>query len=518
MTPRDEAWALFWATLLHPILFGDVAEDAVNQFLLDLAAEERRLPNDTRKRISLSTLRRKLKALRNAGIEALVRKRRADRGQPRSHTKKMVDRAIALKRDQAKRSHRGINKVLNAEFKARIPRSTLYRHLKQAGATRLKLGVTEEKVRCRWTRDHTHALWVGDFEDGPYVIHEGTPVATHLVAWIDCHSRFIVEARYYYSESFDILIDSLLRAWTTHGSSEGLYVDNAKVYHARALQLVCYALKIRRSFRPVGDPPAGGLIERFFGTVQGDFEAEVRAGDILTLEELNRRFSAWLEMVYHCEVHSETKQAPSDRYHEGLKAIRHVDMEAAAKYFMRRETRVVHRDFADVQINGRFYRVDLSLRGDRVEVRYDPYDTGETVFLYSPEGAYLGTGLRHNRERRSDIPTPPPRPKPTFNYLNFLVQQHEEKLQAQARGIDYRQVVIPRRWSFTAFVGTLASLLGRKGGITAFSTREIESLQKCYNTTPALSRPLLEEAVAASSEKTVLAILFQLTRLSKRKE
>jgi transposase InsO family protein len=517
MTRRDEDWALFWATLLAPIRFGDVPEDQVTEFLRELAAQERRLPNDTYKKISESTLRRKLEILRTGGTQALVRKRRSDRGQPRAWTKAMVDRAIALKRDQPKRSHRTINNVLDAEFKAKIPPATLYRHLKQAGATRLKLGVEKKKIRCRWTRDHTHALWVGDFEHGPYVMHEGTAVATRLAVWIDCHSRYIVEARYYYSESFDILIDSLLRAWGSHGCPEGLYVDNAKVYHARALALACAALDIRRSFRPVGDPPPGGIIERFIQTVQNDFEAEVRAGGILTLEELNRRFSAWLEMVYHRSVHREIKQAPRDRYQEGLRAIRHVDLDAAAKYFMRREKRVVHRDYSDVQVDNRFYRVDPSLRGDSVEVRYDPYGTRQTVLLYSLDEVYLGAGELHNRERRADIPTPPPRPKPSFDYLSFLVQQHEQELEAQARGIDYRQVVVPRRWPFTAFVSALASLLGRQGGVSAFSTDEIEALQKCYNTTPRLSRPLLEEAVAAASEKTVLAVLFQL-RQSKRKE
>ena len=34
---------------------------------------------------------------------------------------------------------------------------------------------------------------------------------THLSAFIDCHSRYVVEARYYLRENLDILIDSLLR-------------------------------------------------------------------------------------------------------------------------------------------------------------------------------------------------------------------------------------------------------------------------------------------------------------------
>ena len=86
-------------------------------------------------------------------------------------------------------------------------------YLRKAGATRRKLGVTEEKIRCRWTRDHSNALWVGDFSEGPCVFHNHQVIKSHLSIWIDCYSRYVVEGRYYFRENLDILIDSLLRAW-----------------------------------------------------------------------------------------------------------------------------------------------------------------------------------------------------------------------------------------------------------------------------------------------------------------
>ncbi|MBE7549012.1 MAG: Mu transposase C-terminal domain-containing protein [Planctomycetia bacterium] len=48
-------------------------------------------------------------------------------------------------------------------------------------------------------------------------------------------------------------------------------------------------------------------------------------------------------------------------------------MDAALAFFMKRIPRTVDRTFADVRIDNRFYRVDPKLRGDKVEVRYDPY-------------------------------------------------------------------------------------------------------------------------------------------------
>jgi putative transposase len=151
-------------------------------------------------------------------------------------------------------------------------------------------------------------LWVGDFEDGPFVIDGDRARETHLSAFIDCHSRCVVEARYYYGENLDVLIDSLLRAWANHGASRELYVDNAGIYRAGALKTACVKLKIKLLLRTAGDPPGGGVIERLFETAQSQFESEVRAGDILTLEKLNQALSAWLDVSYHERSHSETDQ------------------------------------------------------------------------------------------------------------------------------------------------------------------------------------------------------------------
>jgi putative transposase len=514
---EDEDWALFWCSLLEPVIFGEVPEEETPGFLKKIAQEERLFPNGIRRKPALTTLRRKLILYREGGFQAFARKPRSDRGTPRAHPLEVIQRAIELKRDQPLRSEETINQFLRTERGIILPRSTLFRYLKDAGATRLKLGVAKEPVRRRWTRDHSNALWVGDFEDGPYVLFQDHVVPTHLCAFIDCYSRDIVEARYYYRQNLDILIDSLLRGWATHGGSNELYVDNAKVYHARALKCACYALTILLHHRPVGDAPAGGLIERFFETVQGQFEAEVRAGDILTLDQLNRAFAAWLEMSYRRRPHDETGQPPGERYEQGLRAVRHVDMEAVLQYFLQREHRTVHKQFSDVQLDRRFYRVDQRFRGDRVDVRYDPFSSPETVLIYSLRDEYLGKGTLHHRDT-PERPSSPPQGKPKYNYLDLLVAQHDEEIRARSQGIDFRKAVADASWPFPTFAKRLAQLLGRKGDLTSFTAAELETLQKLHARIPALTEPLLREAVESAPEKTLPCVLFQIQELSQRKE
>ena len=149
MKKKDEEWAIFWCTLLHPVLFGEIPSEETQDFLKKLAGEEHNFPDGKRKKPSVSTLRRKLRKYQKEGFEALGRKARSDRGKPRAQSQETLARAVALKRDQPRRSHITINTFLLSEGKGRVPKSTLYRHLKEAGATRLKLGVTQTPVRRR---------------------------------------------------------------------------------------------------------------------------------------------------------------------------------------------------------------------------------------------------------------------------------------------------------------------------------------------------------------------------------
>jgi len=314
-----------------------------------------------------------------------------------------------------------------------------------------------------------------------------------------------------------VAIDSLLRGWATHGASNELYVDNAKIYHARALKCACYALNIKLVHRPAGDPAAGGLIERFFGTAQSQFETEVRAGDVLTLDQLNRAFSAWLEMSYRRKPHGETDQPPGERYEQGLRAVRQVDMEAVLQYFLRRERRTVHKQFSDIQLDRRFYRVDQRFRGDRVDVRYDPFSSPEVVLVYSLRDEYLGKGTLHHRDT-PEHPSSPPQGKAKYNYLDLLVGQHEEELRARSQGIDFRKAILESSWPFPVFARHLAQLLGRKGELASFTAADLETIQKIHARIPGLTEAIVRQAVEAAPEKTIPCVLYQIQEFSRRKE
>ncbi|MCF6249577.1 MAG: DDE-type integrase/transposase/recombinase [Desulfobacula sp.] len=516
MKQKQEKWAIFWCDLLSPIIYSEIHLEQTHQNLRELSSKAVLFPDGELKKPSLSTLKRKLARYRENGFHGLYRKSRNDIGKIRVVPEEVIAKAIELKKEQPYRSDRTINSILRNKFGIMIARSTLYSHFKEAGATRLKLGIVKKKVRGRWTRDNTHDFWQGDFEEGPYVIENDEIVPTYLSAFIDVHSRYVVEARYYFRQNLDVLIDSLVRALSKHGAPKEIYVDNAKVYHSLGLKMACHIMKTRLRYRPAGEPETGGLIERFFSTVQGNFEKEVRAEGKITLDQLNRNFSAWLEMAYHNQIHSEIKTTPEKKMEAGLKYIRQVNTNEVLAAFMKKIKRTVNRTFSDVQINNRYFQTNDSLRGDKVLVGIDPFSKLDTVEIYSLKGGYLGLGVHHFREPNKGSHINKPQGKPKYSYLGQLRREHAQQLDKQIKGIDFRKAVQSRPWSFQEFVNTIAGLLGEKAGLSSFNTGQLESLKKVFNQSLLINKPMVKKAFENAAEKSTPFIIYELKQIIKQ--
>lgn len=507
---HDYQEAIFWCNLLHPLIFGELDGESPHRYFQSLTQQEMALPDGSRGHVSVATLQRKWRLYQTGGIDALRRRPRQDRGAVRAVSDEILAKAIELKRQQPLRSDRPINLMLKSMYGKGIARSTLYRHLKNAGATKIRMGIDKTKVRKRWTRDYSGALWVGDFAHGPYVLVDGVARLTKLCVFIDTYSRYVVAARYYLRENIDVLVDLLIRAWTCHGLCDEIYVDNGKVFYARQLQTACYKLKVNLLHRPPREPQPGGVIERVIQTLQVGFESEVRAGQVLTLDDINRSLAAYLEIAYHNQVHSETGQKPDERYHAGLSARRDADTKTLREMFMQQEQRCVSPDFSDVRLFKRFYRVDPKLRGEKVSVRWDPLGDSHEVTIYSLRDEYLGIGKLYNRDYGVQVPDQRTS-APTPDYLQMLVREHEEQLRLQAQKLDYRTLPASSgKWSYSAFIQTLARLLGRKGGSAAFSDHEHAQLQKIHQLYPKLDEPWLLRAVEQAESKTIVHIAYQL--------
>ena len=59
----------------------------------------------------------------------------------------------------------------------------------------------------------------------------------------------------------------------------------------------------------------------------------------------------------------------------------------------------------------------------------------------------------------------------------------------QAKGIDYKKLLQQQRWPFPSFIETLACLMGKIGGLNAFTAGELETLKKVYDMYDTLNEP-----------------------------
>ena len=156
--------------------------------------------------------------------------------------------------------------------------------------------------------------------------------------------------------------------------------------------------------------------------------------------------------------------------------------------------------------------MDAKLRGERVEVRYEPFGACETIWLYSRQGEFLGQGARHHREagERPTLVTPA---ASRTNLLDILLAK-QQRLHQQESGIAFQQALTPQRWPFAVFAACLAELLGRAGGLTAFSAEELDALRQVHERQPVLTRARLKKAFLHAGRKSIPAIIFALQNLA----
>ena len=96
--------ALFRYGLIAPLIHDPPSPGQQEPRLRQIAAKTYTIPASTRTRVSVTTLRRYLKAYRKGGFDALRPQPRADKGTPRAFPSEVVDKAILLREEQPSRT------------------------------------------------------------------------------------------------------------------------------------------------------------------------------------------------------------------------------------------------------------------------------------------------------------------------------------------------------------------------------------------------------------------------------
>jgi transposase InsO family protein len=444
--------ALFRYTLILPLLREPSAR-ARQQMRRNLAMVVYDLPHSDRRQVSIATLRRWEARYRKGGFEALKPQPRADRGQPRAVSPETLDRAEALKREQPFRSARSIATILSLDNTQPIPEAklaprTLRRQLAQRGATTAQL-LTEQRPKPyrRFERSAFGDLWQGDAMHGPYLpdpAQPDQPRQVFLFAFLDDHTRLVPHVQFYWNEQLPRLEDCFKRAVLRYGLPLAVYVDRGKVYTSKQFDTICATLGVQRILGTPYSPEGRGKIERFFHFVQTDFLPELNRSEVTSLPQLNESLLAWLEVVYHRQLNPEIGQSPLERFRQQSQlTTRPVDPATLRQAFLHRDQRQVTKT-ATVSFQGNRYRVPDYLRGQTVELRYDPFDLSQLelwfrdTFLQRIQPDHL-VNPSHPDVEPDPRPAAPPA-ETGLDYLALLRCEHQRLIQAQLEGIHFSQL------------------------------------------------------------------------------
>jgi transposase InsO family protein len=219
-------------------------------------------------------------------------------------------------------------------------------------------------------------LWMTDMMFGPTIkTPAGKVIQTRLFCLLDDCSRLVPHAQYYDSEKLGNFLDCFRQGLARRGFPEKLYTDQGKIFTSCHLKIVCANLKVILAHAKPYAAWSKGKIERFFRTLQEDFEARLVLDPVHAIEELNRRLWRWIESEYHQRPHRGLNgQCPAQRFAERAANLRVAEAQTDwQRLFLTRTERRVRLD-ATIGLEGKIWEVPVHLRGRLIQLRYDPFN------------------------------------------------------------------------------------------------------------------------------------------------
>ena len=367
-------------------------------------------PDGSSQAVARRTLEDWYYAHKQGGFAALHPKVRSDRGVPRTLTPELEQQIVAQVKAQPA-----------------IPIQVFYRGWKQQHPTLPSIYVIYAALRRHDLNQRARAylmrqalsgptkafeaplvndLWMVDFSPGPFLQLPGQKKATptQLCVLLDDHSRVVPHAAYYLKADTRSFHCSFKEAIRRRGVPRKLYTDLGGPFINDHTRVICANLGIRLLHAKPYHAWSKGKIERFFHTLQQDFEATLRlpgqqAG---SLAELNARLADWLQTVYHVRHHAGIGMAPQERFARGSAQARPLDPNLdLEQLFYAQEFRRVRKD-GTVRLNNDLYEVDLVLRGLEVRLRFDPWSLARVEVDY--RGQSFGLARPVDRHLNSQLP------------------------------------------------------------------------------------------------------------------
>jgi hypothetical protein len=277
--------------------------------------------------------------------------------------------------------------------------SAIYRFAKLQGLKRVPIGAQAIKEAQAFEHTEFGNMWTADYMHGPKVRIGRMMRKTYLLAIIDDASRFVVYARFFWSEGTESLLDGLSMAVRRFGIPQKFYTDNGSAFRSDHLKLVAARLGMHLPHTPAYRPQGRGKIERFFRTVRDQW---LPTGEVGSIESLNKALGDFLE-EYHNRIHGSIGVSPIKRKMLIPQVVKEISAITNIEriFYLQSEKRVARN--GTVSILKKVFEIKNAAPGSLVTIFYLPWNLHEIYVGPAMEPA-KPVDLAHNAERHQHHP------------------------------------------------------------------------------------------------------------------
>jgi transposase InsO family protein len=343
-----------------------------NKYFRQLAVKGIEIPPNSGNKyyLKVATFKSWLRNYKLYGLEGLAQKPRNDKGKSQKMTPTIRE---------------SIDKVLKDEKVVSI--KDLYRKLIrknyikswQLSYETLRVYVRENQLlesrdlteRKKFEKEFVNELWMVDFKQGKSIRCGKRLRRTYLCAIIDDASRMLVGYEWGHNEDTALFARTFKKAISIYGIPKILYSDQGKVFLSKYIVQLCGRLGIALAHSKPYQPASRGKIERFNSTVSQMFYPLIKDFAALDIEQLNLKFSKFIDEIYHQESHHGLGTSPLKKYRDNLSktTIRRVSQDQLEQFFLCVMKRTVRND-ATIVIKNTFYEIDMKYRGEAIDIGF----------------------------------------------------------------------------------------------------------------------------------------------------
>ena len=392
--------ALFRFSLIAPILNNTYPNKTVKDYLEEICAKVYDSPLGLKKEYAPSTIKEWLRLYKTKGIDGLYPKNRSDKGESRKLKAEVKELVISLKKANPKRTAKSIYQEIIITTKVKpfeLSLSTVQRYIKNLDLS------TDSNIKDRRAFEFENAndCWQSDISVGPYLTINGVKHKTYIVAFLDDASRLIVSCKAFKSDNLLSVLEVFKDAVATRGVPKKVFFDNGKVYRSGQMELICASLGCALCFAEPYSPQSKGKIERWFQTLQKQWQQLIDTSSFQSIDELNKSLNEYVELNYNRAYHNGIKDKPINKFLANIDNIKRFTEQELRNVFLYRVERKVKND-STVSIDKEIYEVPSKYSGSKLYIRYD-LTNNEEAFIFSENGERLERIVKVNKIDNSKL-------------------------------------------------------------------------------------------------------------------